>query len=105
MDGIPGSIQNLGDDKESVGIVRGILQNDRLGKTVSNDILTDHIKDGNGMGCRLDTGNVEFIHLLDMIENPSELPSEELNLLRSDFKSRQTGEIWNINRVERKEVK
>ena len=99
MEGLPGLIQNLGDDKETVGIVRGIGQLGCLGQTFLHHILPDHIKDGNGVRCRLDARDIEFVHLLDMVENASELPTEKLDLLRCDLESRQTGEIRDINRV------
>ncbi len=99
MEGLPGLIQNLGDDKETIGIVRGIGKLCRLGQTFLHHILPDHIKDGDGVGRRLDTRDVEFVHLLDMVENASELPTEKLDLLRGDLESCQTGEIRDINCV------
>jgi len=79
--------------------MRGIAEHGGLGQAFDNDILADHIKDGNGMGCRLDSCNIEFVHLLDMIKDAIKLAAENFRLFRRDFKSGKTGQIRDINGV------
>jgi hypothetical protein len=92
-------IKNLGNNEETVGIVRGIPEHGGLGQALDDDIFPDHIKDGNGMGCRLDAGDVEFVHLLNMIEDAIELAPENICLFWRDFKAGKTGQIRDINGV------
>ena len=96
-----GLVEDLGNKEEAVRIVRGVIQNGRLGKTFRDSILADHVKDGDGMCRRLDSRYVEFVHLLDMVEDPPELAAEEIDFFLGKFQAGKARKVGNINRVMR----
>jgi hypothetical protein len=95
----PVLIKDLGHDEESVGIVGRIRENDLLGETLRHGVLPDHVEDGDGMGRGFDPRNVEAIHLLHMVQDPSELTSEKFRFLGCDFEARKSGQVRDINCV------
>ena len=61
-----------------------------------NLVLAEHVEDRVGMGGRLDTGEIEFAELLDILEDASELGLEGCGFFVGEFDARQAGDISDI---------
>jgi len=93
------SVEDFGDDEEPVSVVRGIFQDGLLGETLRDRILADHVKDRDCMSRRFDACDIEFVHLLNVIENPSDLWAEDLDLFGSNFQPCKAGQVGNVDGV------
>ena len=88
---------NFRHHKKPVGLCGRVAQGVVVRERRANLVRTRDIDQRHGVGGWLDTGNVQFLQLLDVAEDAVELCAEFLFLVGGEMQPRQMRDVFDVN--------
>lgn len=94
-----GLLNDLGDLELVEHGLGGVAQGLLLAEAWARLIRADHIIDGQGVGSRLDAGEIKFGQSVHVVEHPEKLGTVVGGLLVSEFKAGKFGDAVDVDGV------